>query len=142
MGDLGKSKTHKSLVGIVVLGVDEKGQAYEVYNHGREIGPSEAMTTIFNLPFIFQRFGVEAVQFQKYFLNQMDEKSKELKKYIPFEAIEQKRAKEERIESLEPYINTGQILFSGEGILWEHFQEYPELEQLDVLDTLEMAWIS
>ena len=140
LGDLGKSKTHKSLVGIVVLGVDEKGQAYEVYNHGREIGPSEAMTTIFNLPFIFQRFGVEAVQFQKYFLNQMDEKSKELKKYIPFEAIEQKRAKEERIESLEPYINTGQILFSGEGILWEHFQEYPELEQLDVLDTLEMAW--
>jgi hypothetical protein len=68
----------------------------------------------------------------------IDQKSKAEGKNIPFEGVNQKRKKEERIESLEPPVNTGQILFSGRGIIWEHFQDYPECE-LDVLDSLEMS---
>lgn len=136
---LGESKKG-SLVGIVVGGVSKKtGQKYEVESMGLQLKPEEAMRVVFNLPYKFVRFGVEAIQFQKYFLNMMEEKSKQEKKYIPFEPIQQQRKKEERIESLEPGINTGQWLFKGEGELWDEMQDYPESENLDVLDTLEMV---
>lgn len=129
-----------SLQGIAVLGVDKSGQAYEVETLGVHIGPNEALNTIFNLPYKFQRFGVEDVQFQKYFKQEMDKKSKELGLYIPFVGIGQRTKKQERIESLEPIINTGQILFRGDNMLWGHMQDYPECEFLDILDSLEMAW--
>ena len=136
---LGEAKKG-SLVGIVVLGVDKDGQAYEVESIGKKLKPNEAIRAVFNLPYKFERFGVEAVQFQKYFLSVIQEKSKKEKRYIPFEGIQQKRKKEERIESLEPFINTGQVLFRGDNLLWEHMQDYPESEHLDILDTLEMVW--
>jgi predicted phage terminase large subunit-like protein len=137
---LGESKKG-SLVGIVVLGRSKKtGQVYEVESFGKQIGPDEATRVVFNLPHKFVRFGIEAVQFQKYFLKVIQEKSQVESRYIPFEGIEQKRKKEERIESLEPFINTGQILFKGDNLLWEHLQDYPDPEYFDILDTLEMAW--
>ena len=129
-----------SLCGIVILGVDGKRQVYEIESIGMPLGPDRAMQTIFNFPYKFQRFGVEAVQFQRYFEQQLDEKSKERGLNIPFIKIEQKRKKEERIESLEPVINTGQILFRGENELWDEMQSYPEADHLDVMDALEMAW--
>ena len=134
-------KTAKGcLVAGVVLGVDEGGQAYEIETWGEHITPDELMKKIFNLQYIFQRFGVEAVAFQSYFLDVMNKKSKAEGRYIPFEAIQQQKKKEERIESLEPFIKSGAILFKGDGILWEHMQDYPKPEYLDVLDTLEMCW--
>jgi predicted phage terminase large subunit-like protein len=134
---LGQSK-NGSLVGITVIGKDSKGQFYEIESIGETLTPDETIRRIFNLPYTFKRFGVEAVQFQKYFLQIIDEKSKELGKYIPFEGITQTKKKEERIESLEPAVNTGQLLLRGEGILWEHMAEYPT-GNLDVLDSLEMS---
>lgn len=136
---LGKTKKG-SLVGLIVLGVDDDGQAYEIESIGEHMTPDEIMKRVFNLQYIFQRFGVEAIAFQAFFLKVMEDKSKKEGRYIPFEAIQQKRSKEERIESLEPFINTGQILFKGNGILWDHMQDYPEGEFMDVLDTLEMCW--
>ena len=41
---------------------------------------------------------------------------------------------------MEPLINTGQILFKGGNELWNEMQEYPDVEYLDILDALEMAW--
>jgi predicted phage terminase large subunit-like protein len=137
---LGEAKKG-SLVGIVVLGKSKAtGQYYEVESLGEQIKPEETQRNIFNLPFIFQRFGVEAVQFQKYFLSQIDKESKKESRNIPFEGIRQSKNKEERIESLEPFINTGQILFRGDNELWTELQDYPDAENLDVLDALEMAW--
>lgn len=129
-----------SLAGITVLGVDKKQQAYEVESIGLPLGPDNAMATVLSLPYKFKRFGIEAVQFQRYFQRQIDEKSKAMGLYIPIVAIEQKRKKEERIESMEPVINTGQILFKGQGELWDEMQDYPEADHLDVLDSLEMTW--
>lgn len=134
---LGESKKG-SLTGIVVIGKDQHGQAYEIQSIGKQMTPDETIRTIFNLPYKFTRFGIEAVQFQKYFLQVIDQKSKEMGKYIPFEGVTQTKKKEERIESLEPTINTGHILFSGQGALWEHLAEYPDTK-LDVLDALEMT---
>jgi phage terminase large subunit-like protein len=54
--------------------------------------------------------------------------------------LQEARKKEERIESMEPMISTGQIKFKGNNELWQEMQDYPEAENLDVLDTLEMAW--
>jgi len=129
-----------SLVGITVIGVNIKGQAYEVWSQGEVIAPDETIRTIFNLPYKFERFGVEAVQFQKYFLKVIEEKSKQEGKYIPFVGVNQSKKKEERIESMEPFINTGQILFKGDNELWNEMQDYPEADKLDVLDSLEMCW--
>jgi len=132
--------TKGSLAGIIVLGVDKNRQAYEVQSIGLPLGPEKTITTILSLPYKFKRFGIEKVQFQRYLLDQVNKKSKELGLYIPFQGIDQKRKKEERIESLEPIINTGQILFRGDNLLWEHMQDYPESEHLDILDSLEMCW--
>lgn len=137
--DLALGETTKgSLVGIIVLGKDEAGQFYEIDSIGKHLKPDETIREIFNFPYKFNRFGIEAVQFQKYFLQNIDAKSKDEGRYIPFEGIQQQRKKEERIESLEPIINTGQILFKGDGVLWEHMKDYPDCP-LDVLDALEMT---
>lgn len=131
--------TSTSLVGIAVVAKDTNGQVYATFASGESTKPDETMNAIFNLPMEFTRFGIEAVQFQKYFLQVIKQKSQAMGRYIPFEGIEQKRKKEERIESMEPAINTGQVLFNEKSILWEHLAEYPHLEKLDVLDALEMS---
>jgi predicted phage terminase large subunit-like protein len=134
---LGESKKG-SLTGISVIGKDEQGQFYEIETIGEILKPEETIRRIFNLPYKFTRFGVEAVQFQKYFLHQIERESKQKGKYIPFEGIQQSKKKEERIESLEPVTNTGQILFSGRGPIWDHMMDYPDCP-LDVLDSMEMV---
>lgn len=140
--DLAMGKAKKgSLIGIVVLGQSaSSGQVYEVMNIGEHLKPNDTIRRVFNLPFTFERFVIEEVQFQSYFIQVIEDLSKKEGRYIPFEGIHQKRAKEERIESLEPAINTGQILFSGDGELWDEMEEYPNAENLDVIDALEMAW--
>lgn len=136
---LGQAK-QGSLVGIVVLGVDNKGQVYEVESIGTQMKPEETIRTIFNMPYNFTRFVIESVQFQRYFLETIDGKSKELGKRIPFKGITQTKDKISRIEGLEPPINTGQIYFKGGNELWKELQDYPESENLDVIDALEMAY--
>lgn len=128
-----------SATGIVVIGVDDKGQKYEVESIKRLLKPDEAIRLIFNLPYTFQRFGFEDVMFQRYFGKIANDLSKELGINIPFEGIKQTKNKLERIESLEPPINTGGILFKGDNDLWNDLAEYPKVELLDVLDALEMA---
>jgi predicted phage terminase large subunit-like protein len=138
---LGESNKSGSLVGIVILGQHPvTKQVYEIESIGDStLKPEDAMRKVLNFPYKFKRFGVEAVQFQAYFKRQMDEKSKELQKYIPFVGIQQKRKKEERIESVEPIVNTGIVLFKEGSLLWQHMQDYPDLDKLDVLDTFEMV---
>jgi len=139
--DLALGETKKgSLVGTVILGKDKKGQFYEVDSWGEHITPDETMQRILNMQYQFQRYGIEQVQFQKYFLQQLEKTSKREGRHIPFKGISQNKKKEERIESLEPFINTGQILFKGDNELWTEMQDYPESDYFDVIDALEMCW--
>ena len=133
--------TGKSFVGIVILGRHkESGQVFEVESIVEKMTPDEAMNEILNLPYPFVRFGVEKVQFQEYFKQVIERKSKQMGKYIPFVGIKQSKNKQERIESLEPIVNTGQILFKGNNELWQEMKSYPDSEHVDGLDALEMAW--
>lgn len=125
---------------IEILGKESSGQVYEIESIIDKVGPDEAMNRILNLPYKFVRFGVEGTLFQEYLYKVLSQKSRELGSYIPFTAIDQKKNKKERIESMEPYINTGQILFKGSGELWNEMQTYPDAEYVDGLDALEMCW--
>lgn len=126
--------------GVVILGVDKKTQQkYELESIVDHVGLDEIIKRIFNMPYKFKRFAIEAVQFQAYFLKEIKIKSAELNKNIPFEGLQQRTKKEERIESLEPSINTGMILFRGDNQLWSDMGEYPKTDFLDGLDALEMC---
>lgn len=134
-----QTESKGSKIGVVVIGVDKDGQKYEVDSFGEHIKPDEAIRKIFNMPYQFKRFGLEDVQFQRYFLDITKRRARQLGKNIPFEGIKTKGNKIERIEALEPIISTGEILFKGDNQLWEDMQSYPQTEFLDVLDALEMA---
>lgn len=136
---LGK-KTSKSMTAIVVVGVDKNGYIYEVESYIDKIKPDDAMDIILNLPYTFTRFGIESIQFQDFLRDQLIAKANKSKKYIPFEAIQQRRAKEQRIESLEPQLKTGIIKLRGNNTLWDEAVDYPDSESLDGLDTLEMCY--
>ena len=136
---LGESAKGSDTAIIVLARHKVTGQVYEISGTGEKITPDVAMNNIFKLPHKFLRFGVETVQFQSYFKKHMEDKSKELGLYIPFEKVPQKRKKEERIESIEPIINTGQVLFNEGSRLWNDMQAYPDTEKMDVLDALEIC---
>ena len=142
LGDEGKKiKKKGSKIGIVVLGFDPKtGQRYEVDSIVEHLGPDEAINKVFNMPYTFKRFAFESAAFQKYFLKVTKERSLKLGINIPFEGVTQSRNKNERIESMEPYINTEQVLFKGDNQLWDDMGEYPKTDFLDGLDALEMAY--
>lgn len=135
-----KDENKGSKIGIIVLGIDKDYQLYEVMSIIKHMTPDEAMRVVFNLPYKFKRFVFEAIQFQKYFLKETKKLSKELGLEIPFDGITQTRNKLERIESLEPVIATGGILFAGDNQLWDDMQSYPNTEFLDGVDALEMAY--
>lgn len=135
-----EKKAKGSKKGVVVIGVHKKTfQKYELDSIVDHISLDNVIRKIFNMPYTFKRFAIESVQFQKYFLNEVKIKSAELGMNIPFEGLQQSKNKVERIESLEPAINTGRILFKGDNQLWEDMGEYPKTEFLDGLDALEMA---
>ena len=137
---LGES-TKGSKVAIVILARDvNNGQIYEADSIVRHAKPNETMNLILNLPHRFKRFAVEAIQFQRFFEQELERKSKETGRYIPFEPLKQDKRKEQRIESMEPIVNTGLILFKGNNELWREMAEYPYYEWVDGIDALEMAW--
>lgn len=135
-----KKSDQGSKKGVVVLGVHKKTfQKYEIESIVDHIGLDEVIRRIFNMPYKFKRFGIEAIAFQKYFLDEVKKKSQELGRDIPFEGLQQAKSKTERIESMEPTINTGIILFKGDNQLWDDMAEYPKTKFLDGLDALEMC---
>lgn len=142
LGEIGKAvKSNKgSKIGIIVLARDTEGKLYEVESVIEHIEPDTAVKKIFNFPYKFTKFVFEAIQFQKYFLQVTKDLSRKLGLQIPFVGISQTKNKTERIESLEPFINNGDILFKGDNQLWKDMLDYPNTEFLDGLDALEMAF--
>lgn len=134
------TKKSTSNTAIVVLGRAENGQLFEIFSRTGKIKPKEAMSIILNFPYEFDRFVVEDVQFQQFFREMLDDKSKEYGKYIPFEGITQQRAKEARIESMEPKVNTGIILFKKDSDVYNELVDYPNGDYMDGIDATEMAY--
>lgn len=136
---LGESKKG-SKIGISVVGLNtDNSIRYEVETIIEHMLPDEAVRRVFNMPYKFDKFVIESVMFQQYFLKVTNEKSKELGRGISFEGIKQSKNKNVRIESMEPDINNGRVLFKGDNQLWQDMQDYPNTEYLDGLDALQMA---
>lgn len=127
-----------SWTAIVILFKHKKtGKIYEIDTIAGHFGPEEAGRRILALPFTFTRFGIEDVGFQAYFRAELTKEAQKLYKYIPFVGVDQKEKKERRLESLEPLVNTGQIVFKGSGELYEELIGYPDHERRDAIDALE-----
>jgi len=88
----------------------------------------------------FSKFGVETVQFQHFFKDVMAKKSVEAGEYLPIEEINSTGNKDMRIQSLQPFIKNGYILFSEKHkTLLQQLKEYPMGKNDDGPDALEMA---
>ena len=88
----------------------------------------------------FHKFGVETVQFQHYFKTVMENRSRELGLYIPFEEIQSVVNKYLRIESLQPLIKNHYIKFNrAHKQLIRQLTEFPMGRCDDAPDGLEMA---
>lgn len=135
---LGESKKG-SKTAIIVIGVDQDRTRYEIDSIIKKLTPEESIREILNLPYEFTRFGFEDVMFQRYLKDMVKKIAQQQGKSINPTGIKQAKKKEERIESIEPLINTGGIMFKGDNQLWKDMQSYPETEYLDGLDALEMV---
>lgn len=87
------------------------------------------------------KWGVETVQFQAFFAQQLVKQSAVRGTPIPMVPIKSTVEKELRIESLEPHIRNGLIrLNANQSVLMEQLRFYPQHPHDDGPDMLEMLW--
>ncbi len=87
------------------------------------------------------KWGVETVQFQAFFAEQLVKDSARAGVPIPMVPIKATVEKGLRIESLEPHIRNGLIrLHPGLAVLLDHLRHYPQHPHDDGPDMLEMLW--
>ncbi|HSV29680.1 MAG TPA: phage terminase large subunit [Candidatus Omnitrophota bacterium] len=87
------------------------------------------------------KWGVEIVQFQEFFAQQLVKQSAERGTPIPMVGIRSTIEKALRIESLEPHIRNGLIrLHPSQTVLIEQLRFYPQAAHDDGPDMLEMLW--
>lgn len=87
------------------------------------------------------KWGVETVQFQAFFAEQLVKQSAQRGTPIPMVPIKSTVEKALRIESLEPHIRNGLIrLHPGLAVLLEQLRFYPQHPHDDGPDMLEMLW--
>lgn len=87
------------------------------------------------------KWGVETVQFQAFFAEQLVKQSAQRGTPIPMVPIKSTVEKALRIESLEPHIRNGLIrLHPGLAVMLEQLRFYPQHPHDDGPDMLEMLW--
>jgi len=93
-----------------------------------------------NLGMNFEKFVVESIAFQEFFKDQVAEKSMERGLFLPLEGTKlATRNKEARIQSLQPDINNGYILFNpNQQLLCDQLRYFPKADHDDGPDALEM----
>lgn len=151
---LGKQSRHSDPSAIIVVAAHPKWrggtrpeyQTYWVLDADiRRRPPHEIIQRIFQLAVLrgFKRCGVERVQFQEFFADevirqaQQDIKTADItfRKLFP---IKDKRA---RIERLQPFVYSGKLRFSKQtcGTLYDQMRYYPQADHDDGPDALEMC---
>lgn len=87
-------------------------------------------------------WGVESVQFQEFFRQQLITESGKQHMTVPARALIPHTDKELRIQSLSPYVASARIRFSPRQIvLLEQLRHYPEADHDDGPDALHMLWM-
>ena len=88
-----------------------------------------------------QLWGIESVQFQEFFRAQLVAESARAGVPVPARGIVPSSDKDLRIESLQPHVANGLILFNrNHRTLLQQLREWPEAQHDDGPDALEMLW--
>jgi predicted phage terminase large subunit-like protein len=86
------------------------------------------------------RLGIETVQFQEFFKDQLKARARELSVMLAVDEIKNTVQKELRIESLAPFVTDGTInIHEDSHLLIEELNTYPKAAHDDLLDSGEMA---
>ena len=139
---LGKDQ-RSDYTAIIIIAKAPYGLMFVLEADIKRRSPDEAINAqnSYGLKYTFSQFGIETVQFQAlYFTNSQVEARKE-GLTIPFVGVSQSRNKELRIQSLEPDINNGWVVFprSGAELLIEQLQWFGVSSYDDGPDALEGA---
>lgn len=144
---LGKTKT-SDFSAIMVAAVSKTNRLFLLESDIERRRPTKIIQDIFKyarkyneLGIKFQKFAVESVAFQEFFKDQVAEESMNEGLYLPLtETKIAGRNKETRIESLEPDISNGYIVFAkGQKMLLDQLRRFPKADHDDGPDALEMV---
>jgi len=87
------------------------------------------------------KIGIETVQFQEFFKDQLDERAKSIGLKLPIVPLKNTANKELRIDAVAPPVADGTILIDATShLLIDELDTYPKAPHDDGLDSLEMAW--
>lgn len=146
--DPSMGETNKSdFSAIIVLGTDRKtGQGYVLTADIKRRNPDVIIEAMFHHYLEYKKMGlkihsvgIEVVQFQAFFRNEVRRRSKERGMHLNIVPIKSKTNKDLRIESIEPTVNNGYVLFHHtQTLLLQQLENYPKGKK-DGPDALEMA---
>ncbi|SDI49452.1 phage terminase large subunit [Paenibacillus naphthalenovorans] len=132
---------------IIALGTHRKtGQMYTLDASIMIRHPNKIIEDLFDIALQYlgvnlriQVVGIEDVQFQAFFKDEVERRAKERGIHLPIKPIRNTVSKELRIESLEPSINNGYVLIhESHTVLIAQLENYPRAKK-DGPDALEMA---
>lgn len=87
------------------------------------------------------RWGIESVAFQEFFRQELVKQSAKLHVPVPAVAVLSSTDKDLRIESLQPHMRNGLILFNrNHKTLISQFEQWPDADHDDGPDAVEMLW--
>ncbi|MFB4472151.1 phage terminase large subunit [Oceanobacillus caeni] len=114
--DPSMGKKNSDFQALVVMGKHKQtGRKYIVDSLLLRIKPTELLTTIIDLckKYPITQIGVESTAFQEYLADDLKQKLKEAEMYhVILTKKKPRQNKHSRIENLEPFISTGEILFN------------------------------
>lgn len=108
----------------------------------KRMHPDKIIDNIFELHkrWQYREFAVETVQFQQFFKDKIAQKSAEIGAYLNLKEIKSIKNKELRIQSMQPTVNNGYVLFNkDQAMLVEQLENWPKASHDDGPDGLEMG---
>jgi predicted phage terminase large subunit-like protein len=140
---MGKQNRHGDFSAIVTALLDSNsGKIYIVDADIARRKPDKTIADIlaYQARRKYRAFGFETNQFQEYMADELQKESEKRGYYLPLEKINHASDKKARIESLQPLVKNGTILFSRKHYtLLEQMKFFPKGSHDDGLDALEMA---
>jgi len=139
---LGSSNLRGDFSAIIVLVRDKRdGILYIIEADVRRRTPTETIDDIlaYCKRYRFERFSVEANQFQKMLYDELVDRARKQSNYSPFEQVINTTDKVKRIQAIHPLIKNGTVKFSRHHrLLLEQARYFPKGHD-DSLDALAMA---
>lgn len=140
---MGKENRGSDPSALVVLGRSGQGKFYVAEAVIKRLSPEASIQEVIRLQQTYRchRWVVEVVQFQEFFKNELVRRSAELGVPIPTEGVRPNRDKGLRIESIQPHVHNGLILFHPtQGQLLDQLTYFPKADHDDGPDALQMAF--